>query len=735
MNQVLLVGVATARLELDLLPYGMSCHTVNDAKGAVDELKSALSRHQPWSSVVVSAFLPDMTGPAFVDGLMRHFDPDTVVLVADVEPHIAQHLSSSPKVHIFSAATDGVVIADHLFKRIGQKAGPPPPGFSSGGGMGAPPAPSVPPPGSAAAGLASLFEPPRTAAGGTAQQTPQQPFSMPPPTQSGWGPPGSARPQSTMPFFQALQSQPPQTQAPSTLAHAAPPQQPQQVPSSPPQPLGPDKATLARIEAMADELAGAQAEIVTLKARLQASETRSKDTTQKLFERDSENAALANDVRSLKTELDMVRQAGVSDVAANEGLQQQLDATRIELDATRLELHGAMTDRDGAMGQLELVRAERDNVVNAADQLRRQLSVMKADLEQQRAMGESLEASSRASEQGLVELRAAHALLQERDAAIGAAHGQLQGQIQELTQAHQAALAAHTATMAAKEELEQRLVEVRQQMNAELEAARTALDESGGLKAEIDVLRQAKRESETAWSHEQQRAAGLEAALAEAQAGLTDLGARNAQQASEQAALRESEQLALGDLLTAQRDGDALRAQVGLLEQQLANAKGAAALVDELRVQLGEAERYGKLEEARAERAVQDAAAMRRMIEMQTHEQARIVGEIEQLRPIATEVERSRAALVDMQRQLEAALGTDDADGSTEGAIEEGVRARTRELLELARAIEPFSWGLDQAATFFADAQLEGSQRHVQSMRLLQKTLERLKNELDRLHT
>jgi hypothetical protein len=125
---------------------------------------------------------------------------------------------------------------------------------------------------------------------------------------------------------------------------------------------------------------------------------------------------------------------------------------------------------------------------------------------------------------------------------------------------------------------------------------------------------------------------------------------------------------------------------------------------------------------------------MRQLLEASAHEQARVVAEIEHLRPIAAEVERARAAMVDMQRQLEAALGTDDSDGDTSVAIQEAARARTREVLELARAIEPFSWGLDQAASFFGDVNVEGAQRHVQSLRLLQKTLEKLKLELDRVH-
>ena len=119
MTQVLLVGADTARLEVDLVPYGLSCHVVNDAQVAVDTLKQGLAALQPWTTVVVGQHLPDMTGPAFVDGLVRHFDPANVVLLADVEPQIAQLLSVMPRVALFPSTTDGVVVADHLFKRLG----------------------------------------------------------------------------------------------------------------------------------------------------------------------------------------------------------------------------------------------------------------------------------------------------------------------------------------------------------------------------------------------------------------------------------------------------------------------------------------------------------------------------------------------------------------------------------------------------------------------------------------
>jgi len=701
-NQVLLVGEATARLEVDLVPYGLICHAVADAKEAVEELKQALGIHQPWSSVVVAAGLPDMSGPAFVDGLMKHFDPATVVLIADVEPSMAQHLSQSSKISIFPGGTDGVVVADHLFKR-----------------MGGAPAPTLPPPptpslGTPSSGLASLFDPPRTGAGAGAppglQQTPNQAFSMPPPSAS-WQqppPPSQQRP-TTMPFFAALSQQPSQPSQPPVS------QPPQSSPSSPPQPSGTERATLARIEAMAEELDNARAEIITIRARLQAAETRANTATEQAYHHQAQAEAMAADMREAQTELEMIRSAAASDVAEINPIADEGAALRAELENLNLELHGAITDRDGAVGQLELVRGERDQLTTTLEALRAELAAAQravsdatADVEQQRAATESIEAQLQQAQGAAAELQALQALMAEKDLALEEAR---------------AAAAAARGDVA---ERDQKMSELQSQLQAQGEKILTLTAElagrgaelaaAAGLKDEIAALHAAKRESEEAWAAEQKNVAELEHRLAELEASLADAAST------------------VLDLESKLSTVTARAEQATAAELRVAELELVAAEIEDLREQLAEAERYGKLEEARADRAVSDAAGMRQMIEAQTHEQARIVGEIEQLRPIATEVERARAAMVDMQRQLEAAFGTDDADGSTEGAIEEGVRARTRELLELARAIEPFTWGLDQAAVFFADVGKEGAQRHVQAMRLLQKTLERLKNELDRLH-
>ncbi len=721
-NQVLLVGEATARLEVDLVPYGLTCHTVSDAKTAVEELKTAMGAQQPWASVVVAAGLPDMSGPAFVDGLMKHFDPSTVVLLADLEPTVAQHLSQSPKISIFPDATDGVVVGDHLFKRMGGASGPPSPSLP-------PPPPSLGTP-SSSMGLASLFDPPRTGVGaGTngLQQTPNQAFSMPPPTNSfsqgapsgnSWSPPPPATPPrpTTMPFFAALsQSQPPQAPVSSPPTNA----------SSPPASSGAERATLARIEALAEELDNARAEIITLKARLQAAETRANTATEKAFHQQAAAEAAAAEAREAQVELEMVRHAVNSDVAEINPIADDGAMLQAELDNLRLELHGAMTDRDGAMGQLEMVRGERDQLTHTIEAMRGELVVMQravseanADVEQQRTAAESIEAQLASAQAAVAELPALQALLAEKDVALDEARA-VGAELLSMTAELGAMKAEFDALRIAKEESDAAWA-AEQAKVAALEAQDTELSEAS---AELAALCTAKEESDNAWAAEQTKVAALEATVAELEVKAAD---------SEAALANANFKILELDSKISALSACAEAAMAA--ELRVAELEAIAADIDDLREQLAEAERYSKLEEARADRAVSDAAGMRQMIEAQTHEQARIVGEIEQLRPIANEVERARAAMIDMQRQLEAALGTDEADGSTENAIEEGVRARTRELLELARAIEPFTWGLDQAAIFFADVDKEGAQRHVQAMRLLQKTLERLKNELDRLH-
>jgi len=758
MNQVLLVGEAVGWLEVDLVPFGLSCVRVPTATAAVEAMKQALAQQQPWSAVVVGAVLPDMTGPAFVDGLMRHFDPPSVALVADVEPHIAQHLTSSPKVRIFPAATPGNVVAEHLFRRMGGTPVTTPPSSppaSAGGGNGI-----------AANLLAGLFDAPST------QPPPPPPsFMAPSPATSfpptappgAWGAPSSQpRPPTvtTMPFFAALGAQTagpaalPQTKSPSPLS--SPPSSPPSSTSTPPMATGADRAAQQRIEALTEELASANAEIATLRARAQTAEARAFDAAQKTFEREAQSAAVAAELGELKTELEIVRHAARAEAENAQQVLVEFETTRQSLAALQAEaepLRAAAASLEQAVADLAGLQTavqERDQAIEDARKVVEQVSAQHhADVAALNAhvvqLGEHLAAHEATATARGAELEALRAAMleveQDHAAALASQQTRHEQALEEVRAAHQLELDAvramlAEATAAASE------VEALRATAAEVEPLRARVAELEVVAAEVEALRAAKLESEAAWAQEQQQVQALEARLAEAEARLLDEQGRIAElQAEIDRQKLRLDAAALAELeistLTQARDAlvdrlNAAEARAVALQGQLEVASASATALDELRVQLEEAERYGTFESERADKAVADAAHMRQLLEASAHEQARVVGEIEHLRPLAAEVERARAAMVDMQRQLEAAL--DDGDGDTGAAIREAVRARTREVLELARAVEPFSWGLDQAATFFGDVNVEGAQRHVQSLRLLQKTLEKLKLELDRVH-
>ncbi len=118
-----------------------------------------------------------------------------------------------------------------------------------------------------------------------------------------------------------------------------------------------------------------------------------------------------------------------------------------------------------------------------------------------------------------------------------------------------------------------------------------------------------------------------------------------------------------------------------------------------------------------------DAAQWRQQLEESAHELA-------QLRPKVAELEQARAALAEAQ----SALATAQNAPTPSDAALEAVRAQTRTLLELTRAVEPFLWGLEQATTFFGEANVDGGQRHIHSLRLLHKTLQKLKAEIEKVH-
>ncbi len=188
-------------------------------------------------------------------------------------------------------------------------------------------------------------------------------------------------------------------------------------------------------------------------------------------------------------------------------------------------------------------------------------------------------------------------------------------------------------------------------------------------------------------------------------------------------------------------DVDRLKARIAELEAVIA---GRASDMEKLKAAKQSADAFAVAEQDRAQaletklaQAEAQTAAVRAELQQQgTGPGAAEVAqwqrqleasarELEELRPKVVELEQVRAALADAQQKLAAAPHGD--------ATNDAVRAQTRTLLELTRAVEPFLWGLEQATTFFGEANVEGGQRHIHSLRLLHKTLQKLKAEIERV--
>jgi chromosome segregation ATPase len=498
----------------------------------------------------------------------------------------------------------------------------------------------------------------------SAPQQASPPASWPPAVAA-----GPTRPNTTLPFFAALGAQPQQVAPPGSMpgmSSSLPPTQ-QVAPAAPPAfsaPPPPGFAPAANPQTLA-RLEGLANELAHSTAEIATLRSRLQQAEHS-----------AGDLGQRLVDGESVRMRLDDEVRAlRQALQQAHVAAASEvaeieaLDDTSGELEELRQQVQQLAGQLALMTTERYRLEVDLSSVR--LGDQERALELESAQRQLLEAHADV-EQYRSAAEIAERALADVDGQLRLVTDEAAGLRAELSLVRERALAIDGE---------------RQQVLSELQKAHNSLGETAGVRAELEQILGEKVDVERAWAAEQQHVATLEGQLAEIEAHHADT--------------------------------------VGQLRTQVAALEGVAATVAALQVRLNAAERHAALEAARADRAVDDGAALRQMTEQLTHEQARIVGEMEQC---------TRASLVDMQRQLEAALGTDERDGSTTEAIDESVRARTRELLELARAIEPFTWGLQQATTFFADASVDGATRHLQAMTLLHKTLERLKSELDRLH-
>jgi hypothetical protein len=108
--------------------------------------------------------------------------------------------------------------------------------------------------------------------------------------------------------------------------------------------------------------------------------------------------------------------------------------------------------------------------------------------------------------------------------------------------------------------------------------------------------------------------------------------------------------------------------------------------------------------------------------------------ELDQARAVAGYSQNAQQAIGEMQKQLEAMqaerdkLATKAASGGD--GESEVLLARSRQLADLVRALEPFMWGLTQATTFYTKAGISGGDQHLKLLQQLQGVLLRLRDEI-----
>lgn len=659
-SSVLIVGDIAPRLEGDLSMAGLLCSVASNANDAVARLKTTA-----FPIVVVPPVLVDMTGVDFIHGVLRHFDANVVLYGNGVELNEINALIRTGRVAHFPGHADGHTIADFLTRRTGTPAPVPvaaraPPSLAGGiPGLPTPaPLPSFPPMGSPTMGssamgaptmggsISSLFGPPGA---------PPSPLSSFPEGPSGPLPaaPGGM---ATFPPKAAGRGLTPAAGFAMPGAGHVPNRGATPAPSWPPV----DHGALAqlqadarlnqqRMEAMADDLARTNAELVTVRNQLAAAE--------------QERAALL-------VEVEAARRSSMAQVAEVMALSDEGDPVAEELEEIKLQLQQAWTESDQ-------LRGERDRLV--------------ADV--------AARASALAETRGRLEV-AEMAIVEARE-QVEQTRSELSATGIELEQARLDVERLQTEALAGRGEADEVRLE-RNSLMAELETVRAERDV---IRGEFDATR-AELSTTRAAAEEARR--GLEQRLADAERATKGTSAT-------EAALRIEVERLKADVGAARTDATTVRLdlQEALMRlDELTQAQQALAQErDALRAEAGPLREWGN-------RIVAEHARLQKELERLRGTSSTRDGQGERVRELEAQVAR-------LQAQQAERAGGGAGDGDAEVTL-----ARSRQLAELVRALEPFMWGLTQAAGFYTKQAVPGGEQHLRLLQQLQGVLLRLRDEI-----
>ncbi len=685
---MLLVGDVSARLELELASCGLECAVAQNANDAVARMKTTRFPY-----VVVPPTLADMGGVDFIHGVLRHFDASVVLYGNGVEPGEVNALLRTGRVAHFPAHAEGHVVADFLARRAGtpqpsvpqqtQQQPTPTPRPT------APPPLSGPIPGAAPAfnltpGAATLF-------GGAGGSLSNVATSFPPaaaPT------PAASAGFVTTPSggFAAFN---PQGGFPNVTPSGGVPRPPTlgATPGVAQQGQGP------QFEQVVDELARTNSEVVMLRGKLAAAE---------------------QEKATLSVEVEAARRSAIADVAQVMALSDEGDPIAEEIEELKNKVSTAENDRELARAEVDALRAERDRLV--------------AEAAQKAGVLAELQAQAGGADVALNEAKAEAARLAQelaqKTAEADAAKKELEDEGKALEEMEAALLAAQKARADAEA---QALAQAGDAVSAVEKEKAEAVDAAEKLKAEaVDAVEKRsaealeaanKEKAEAVAAIEQQRAALEERVnLLEAQrvelVSAVEKGAQDASAHSDvEAALRIEAEKLKTDVASARTDATTVRLDL----------QEALMRLDEATTSLAAA-----TQERDALRA--EAGPLREWANKVVAEHARTVEETEKLRSQAEAADARQNTIHELQTRIEqlqverdkaAASGGARADGDVEVLL-----ARSRQLADLVRALEPFMWGLTQATGFYTKAAVEGGDAHLKLLQQLQGVLLRLRDEI-----
>lgn len=683
-SQVLLVGDTGARLEGELAMHGLACAKAPTANDAVARMKTTR-----FPFVVVSPILADMGGVDFIHGVLRHFDASVVLYGNGIEINEINALLRTGRVAHFPGNVEGQAVADFLARRAGSATPTPMPRPPVQAPALAGSIPGAPSPFNLTPGAASLSSPP-VFSGASPSLAPLSPVasfgSFPPQPTSSLGsfPPFAASPLtgSSTPRPATLGPTPGfrrETPHPTVPAfgsqsigtdHLAAQQQP---PSPQPQ-----RELLMRLEGMADELARANSELARTRAQVGAL--------------DQEKAALL-------VEVEAARRSALADVAQVMALSDEGLAIDTELEDTKARLTSAVADAERVASELESVRQERERLM----------------AEMAEASGRLAEATAGrdAAEAQLVELQRGGDRGRED---VAAARAELEKVRMELDGARADLSSARVECDAIAERARLDVLAVEGALKVERSARSEAEAKLAAFRIENDEKWAAAlaEESERAIAAEE-RSDILENQRNDLAQALADTEAKAGSGAEVESALRIELDKLRADVAGARTDATTVRLdlQEALLRLEEANGGLQSLTVerDTLRDEAGPLREWGNL-----------------LVAAHAHQQ----GELEHLRRLLEAAAAHEATIAALQQQLAAAPSAPPPSGEPASADVEVLLARSRQLADLVRALEPFMWGLTQATAFYKEQQppASGSEAHLRSLQQLQGVLLRLRDEI-----